>query len=788
MIRNFISKLYSLYTPSFFISGGGSAAGGYLIERSLRFNAASSQYLSKTYSASGTTVTFSFWVKRGALGTAQSIFGWTNTVDTAFRIRFNPSNQLSFDIVSSTVQAGLLTTTRVFRDPSAWYHVVCVLDTTNATATDRMRMYVNGVRETSFASSVNPSLNYVSPLAVSQTWQIGAQTNQGEYLDGYLAEFFVVNTQALNQSSFGEISTATGQWVAKKYTGTYGTNGFYLDFKDGTSTTTLGQDKSGNTNNWTLTNFTRSAGVNDCWMRDVPAGNGSASAVQPSGNYATLNPLIYDSLPNVPSKGNLTAFLGNGSNGRLNWSTVGMTTGVWYAEFTIDSISTNSQFCGIIPESSVNSVRNSGNTNVGDKANEYGYGRVGSNASKYINISLTSTGTTLPVAGDVVGLKFDADNRTLEITLNGVAQSITGFTSIPAGTYYFAVSAANYQWSINCGQRSFAYTPPTGFKALCTANLPTPSIKKPSDHFNVQLSTGANIKTNSEALFTNELEWIKDRANANNHQLIDSVRGTNAVLQSNTTAAETTYTAPSGSSVGWVWRASGSAAVTNTNGSISSQVSANVAAGFSVVTYTGTGANATVGHGLGVAPKMVIVKQRSSPVASWVVWHSNLLGTQYLNLELTNGVATLANVWNSTIPSSSSFSLGTNSVVNSNSLQYVAYCFAEIAGYSKFGSYTGNGSADGTNVTLGFKPAFVMIKRTDTTSNWTMFDNQRDGYNVDNDQLYANTTGAEVTTDLMDLLSNGFKSRSSDASINANGGTYIYMAFAETPFAYSNAR
>ena len=317
-----------------------------------------------------------------------------------------------------------------------------------------------------------------------------------------------------------------------------------------------------------------------------------------------------------------------------------------------------------------------------------------------------------------------------------------------------------------------------------------PSITIPSDHFRVLTDTGANILSTAQAAFPgNYLLWIKDRGNANNHQLIDTVRGASAVLQSNSTGAETTYSAPAGSSVAWVWKAGG-AAVSNTAGSITSQVSANTAAGFSVVTYTGTGANATVGHGLGVAPKMVIVKARGS-ADPWVVYHANQNAspaTGYLLLNTTAAFVALSTVWNNTAPTSSVIALGAASGTN-NTVAMVAYCFAEVPSFSRFGSYTGNGSSDGPFVFCGFRPKYVLIKRTDTPSNWVVFDSARDDSNVVDLALYPNLAASEGSgTRLIDFTSNGFKSRGTDSDHNTNAGTYIYMAFAESPFKYSNAR
>jgi hypothetical protein len=241
--------------------------------------------------------------------------------------------------------------------------------------------------------------------------------------------------------------------------------------------------------------------------------------------------------------------------------------------------------------------------------------------------------------------------------------------------------------------------------------------------------------------------------------------------------------------VGWQWKANG-AAVTNTAGSITSQVSANTAAGFSVVTYTGTGSNATVGHGLGVAPSMIIARGRSAGIAgfNWRVYHGSLAATAYLEINTTSAQQTDATVWNSTAPTSSVFSLGSSGNVNGSTQTYVAYCFAAVPGYSAFGSYTGNGSTDGPFVYLGFRPRFIMFKRTDSANVWSILDSTRDTYNVTNLSLQPNNAIAEETGKNIDYLSNGFKQRQTDGGWNASGGTYIYAAFAENPFKYANAR
>lgn len=765
--------------------------GGYVIARSLRFNSASSTHVSRVPSVAGNrrTWTYSTVIKRGALGTIRPLLsGYSDLANKDYNsatFMFDTDDTLRLSILGVTGAAVIAVRTLAkFRDPSAHYHVVLAMDTTQATNTNGVRIYVNGVLQaltfTAYTQNQESNINnttvqYIGAHAVNTIFGGG-----NAYSDGYMSEIRFINGQSLDASSFGEINQTTGQWVVKKYTGTYGTNGFYLDFKDGTSTTTLGYDKSGNNNHWTLTNFTRSAGVNDCWMLDVPAGNGSASAVQPSGNYAVLNPLHSSGV--TLSKGNLTVSQTATAQGYR--SSFAMTTGKW-VWWVIPTVAGIHDTIGIVREGTPLTT----DLVIGGSNAVVYYAFTG---NKYINGTVSAYGATY-TTNDVIRVEVDIDNNTVEFFKNNTSQGLITGLSLSGNTWYASAGNANNQSvtkAFNFGQHYIAETPTAGFKALCTANLPTSSIKKPSDHFNIQLSTGANIKTDAEALFTNELEWIKDRANANNHQLIDSVRGSNAVLQSNTTVAETTYTAPSGSSVGWVWRASDSAAVTNSVGSISSQVSANPTAGFSIVTYTQTASAGTIGHGLGVPPSVIIVKNRDVAGSNWPVQHASLGPTQLIILSSTNA-STASAVWNNTAPTSSVFSVGTGPGGDVNGFAgrtQVAYCFAEIAGYSKFGSYTGNGSADGPFVHTGFKPRFVMIKRTDAAASWVIMDTSRDTYNIMQNNLLPNTTDAEAAFAWVDFTSTGFKVRTSNAAYNASGGTYIYMAFAETPFQYSNAR
>jgi hypothetical protein len=352
--------------------------------------------------------------------------------------------------------------------------------------------------------------------------------------------------------------------------------------------------------------------------------------------------------------------------------------------------------------------------------------------------------------------------------------------------------------------------------------MPTPTIPDGELFFNATTYSGNGTGSGSTqtivngaagASFQPDFIWIKSRTTADFHNLNDIVRGIVGTgspnLFTNTTGAEATftgfgvsalnsngfnligngsYTNASGTNyVAWQWKAGGTA-VTNTAGSITSQVSANTTSGFSIVTYTGTGSNATVGHGLGVAPSWVIVKGRNVGSTNWFIYTATQGNTKYLDFS-TGAGGTDTSAWNSTSPTSTVFSVGTSYYTNYAATTYVAYCWAPIAGYSAFGSYTGNGSADGSFVYLGFRPRLVMIKRTDTTANWFIFDTARDTYNAAGLELYPNLSNAEADgrPDL-DILSNGMKMRSTATGQNASGGTYVYACWAENPFKYSNAR
>ena len=793
------------------------------ISRSLRFNQADSTYLSRTptYAGNLKTWTWSAWVKRTNLSDYQySLFGASVTSANYDEFRFNTSDQFRFFIVSSSSIVLDLITTQVFRDPSAWYHFVVAYDSTQATSSDRAKLYVNGVQVTSFATATYPSQNQNTTINSNALARIGL-SQSSFLLNCYMANVQFVDGQALTPSSFGETNANTGIWQPLQKNLTYGTNGFQLTFNDNTNTTatTLGADSSGNGNNWTPSNFSVAAGAGNDSMVDSPTSYGTDTGVggQVRGNYCTLNPLVFTNGYATLSNGNLDV-VPDSTHYPMVTGTFGMTSGKWYWEYTLGASGNGGRLLGIATSAASNT------TYLGGTSSGWGY--YGGNGDKYTNNANAAYGASY-TNGDVIGVAFDADAGTLVFYKNGTSQG-TAYSSLTSGPYFPAWSAGDAgqtgTTSLNFGQRPFAYTAPSGYKALCTQNLPTPTIGATSTTLATQYfgaftytgngSASSNTTQNITTPFYPDLIWVKGRDSTYYHRLTSTgitlpnylaTNATDAVSsgQDQISALASTYfqvkasgsggTNQSGSTyVGWAWNANSGATVSNTSGTITSTVSANTASGFSVVTYTGNGiAGATIGHGLGVAPSMMFIKGRTN-VDNWHVYSSALGNTGGLFLNLTDSFTVSTYFWNNTSPTSTVFTVSSGSSNNSSGINYVAYCFAEVAGYSKFGSYVGNGAADGAFVYTGFKPAFILFKRTSTAGNsWRVTDSTRSTYNLDGTAfIYPDTTGTENSNanDGLDILSNGFKMRTSNDPSNASGSTYIYMAFASNPFKYSLAR
>jgi hypothetical protein len=555
---------------------------------------------------------------------------------------------------------------------------------------------------------------------------------------------------------------------------------------------------------------------------DVPTNYGSDTGAggEVRGNYCTLSPI---------DNGNSNILLTNGNisvSSSTTWDrgvkgTVGVSSGKFYYEYTHGTVNAGTNPAADIGWTKYTSLVNSYTNGGGGSSDTYLV--QGSNGNKNNGGTNTSYGSAF-TTGDVEMCAIDLDNGKMYWGKNGTwfnsGNPATGTNAAYTGVsgtflplWYWGLSPGTggvLISNINFGQRPFSYTAPSGFQALCTQNLPTPTISNGANYMAASLYTGTGAsQTVSNAVnsisFQPDMVWIKSRSAATDHKLTDSVRGTTKALISDTTGAETTdtngltafgstgftvgtdtvYNNSGATYVGWNWKGGGTG-VSNTAGSITSTVSANTTAGFSIVTYTGTGATATIGHGLGATPSMMIMKKRSN-AGAWKVYHTILGNTKILELNATDAAQTSSTYWNNTSPTSTLITVGSNGDINASGETYVSYCFTPIAGYSAFGSYTANGSTDGPFVYLGFRPRWLMIKRIDGVDSWVIEDSSRDTYNVDKNYILADSNGAEGATDLRDLLSNGFKCRSIAQNITS-GATYIYAAFAENPFTIARAR
>lgn len=766
---------------------------GYQISRSVRLRSSASAYFNRTPAGAGNQQkwTWSGWVKRGSFGQQQLFTAGAGTGGSP-ECYIDFEDNLNFQIFDGTSNLAVVRSTAVYRDPSAWYHVVVAIDTTQATAANRVLLYINGQAITSFAFSTYPTQNLNTQVNAVTAHRISSSTRiSAYYLDGYLTEVNFIDGQALTPSSFGETDSITGVWKAKKYAGTYGTNGFYLNFSDPSAATAaaIGKDYSGNGNNWTPNNISVTSGVTYDSMLDVPTmwadgGNGR-------GNYATLNPLYIYNANGTLSGANLD-FTG-GNNAWVRQATIPISVKN-YCEVTVNTKGTNdAQECGL--------------TTIGNQ--DFIIEWVWSISGNRLYVNGAASGITMPqvVAGDIIGMAVDPVAKSFSFYRNNTLAATVTYAATTEVTFYVGNTFTNGSWSgsINFGQRPFTYTPPTGFKALNTQNLPDATIKKGNAYFDASLWSGDNSSpraiTNSGSMQP-DLVWVKRRNGAADHTLFDAVRGfgSNKELSSNTTGAEgalntslygnvsaanstgfqltagstdSSYTNRTGDTyVGWQWKESASA-------------------GFDIVTYTGTGANRTVAHSLGVAPAMMIVKTRSVGTYDWCVYHSGLTSASYyLGLNATAAQTLSTNVWNATAPTSSVFSVGTSVATNQSGQTLVAYLFAEVAGYSKFGSYTGNGSADGPFVYLGFRPRFILTKNITTAQAWQIYDTSRETANAMSTTLFPTSSSTELTNTayLLDVTANGFKIRNSGADNNQSSSTIIYAAFAENPFKNSLAR
>ena len=728
----------------------GSGVEAYEIEQSLRFNSGDSTKLSRTFSSDNSNANFtvSFWCKRGELAAYNSfIAAQTDASNYEHWMWYNNDSIGSSNGVSGTANNNQ--STAVFRDPSAWYHVVWKNVASGATT-----VHVNGTQVLSFTrqhKAVNKNVNH----------NIGVGADNGSFrANFYLAEYHLVDGSALDPTEFAEYDD-NGVWRPIEYTGSYGTNGFYLKF-DETATNGIGHDHSGNGNNFTASGFVTSGTGTDV-MSDTP-----------TTNWCTLNPLAKNT--NL-SDGNLVY---NTATAESAYSTFGVSSGKWYYEITCGNA--NTWFgVGTDPYLRLNA----------SASNQVLVGTGGGTVYSQNSTNTFDAGETW-TTGDIIGVEFNADDEECTFYKNGT-RILEWDTFTSDGPYFFGFDRENTTptttHTVNFGQREFAYPPGTA---------------SATDYFNCVTYTANNQSSLSVTGvgFQPDMVWLKTRGRDEHHYIYDAVRGAGDRISPSQTIKETTgdntFTSfdsdgftlgadgagianyQTDSMVAWCWKAGGSGSANNT-GSINATVSASQDAGFSIVTFSGGGSAGTVAHGLSSAPKVYFVKNLSSDTAyNWYVYTETTGTGHFLKLNASTGKTASNDPFNNTAPTSSVFSVGGENVVSG--VDYVAYCWEEKTGVSKFGSYTGNGSSTGPFIECGFKPRMVIVKRTDAASNWFMYDTIRGT----NNKLYADSNqdengedGGSTSSNTILSLSTGFQMTSGNGS-NTNGGTYTFMAWAET--------
>jgi len=786
-----------------FLLPGAKASVTYDIDNSCRFNKADSARLSKTQSSPtlATKFTLSFWVKRCNL-TYSECFLFDARVDAnnRFKLSFQSADKLECFNSHAGSDTIAFVTNRQFRDPSAWMHIVLAVDTTDGTAGDRFKVYVNGTRETSFSSSTNPSQNDANNVINenSSDINIGAY-NSGSgfsnFFDGYMTEVVFIDGTAYAASDFGEFNEDSPTiWQPKDVSGlTFGTNGFYLDFEDSSN---LGNDANGGTD-FSETNIVATDQATDT----------------PTNNWCVYNPLakMPDTGAAAVSEGNLKII--SSSWGGFKSSFKVPKTGKFYCEVYVGGTTdgSNTNVSGLVP-------------GIQDHYTDTGaYAWFSDNGVvRYSNSDLTTT--TGPDTGDI--MSWYVNDGEVKIYLNNslVHTYSTNLSAVDDDYYFYTqCTGSSHFATVNFGQdSSFAgvltaqnndddgdttadwyYSPPSGVSALCSKNLTDNTIDDPTLYFNTVIYTGTGTTHNVTGVgFDPDFLWGKSRSGTDSHELYDKVRGATKRLVSDTYAGENTESYQSfitdgfawsaggncntstATNVAWCWKANGSGSA-NTEGNTDTTISANTTSGFSIIDGCDSlNDDDTFGHGLDSAPNMVFLK-RVDDIGSWRVFYTGITSGSTLILNTDAAVASDSACIKS-VSSTLITSEGSGTGASEGSGQNVAYAWHSVQGFSKIGTYIGNGSTDGTYIHLGFRPAFVMLKRTDSTGNWGIHDNKRDVDNVIFKGLIANDTDADDDHDFMDFTANGLKLRSSSSNRNGDGATYVYISFAEAPFFNSN--
>ena len=798
--------------------------------------------------------TISAWVKRSLLGSKNQMFtgggiygsndSWFGFL-TANTFRLHQGYQASAPYVFPKLQSRA-----VFRDPSAWMHIVLAFDSTQSTAADRNKVYFNGVQYTDWVTdTTNATLNYDWVVNTSgYTLFVGSggasEGNSWYPFDGYIAEYVFIDGTQYAATDFAE--TVNGVWQPKDPSGlTFGNNGAYLKFE---SSGNLGNDSSGNNNDFAVTGVAAHDQMLDSPTSSATDGNG--------GNFMTYNG-AYTGANNVLAEGNLQS---TGSSAGNNSGTFGMLTGKWYWECRAETVSAYAPTFGIGQSGSGNTDGQYYIITWQTAAGQiYGGGGI---PDEMGTITVTSTGVTSLSSGDILSFWLDCDNRKLWIGKNGTipnsgnvatgANPQASWATTPTDRYFTPTcqNVSSGAGVLNAGQNPsfngaltgsaigtandkngyglFKYDPSgTDFIACCVANQPIADAIDPAQTddnypqklFSPILWTGSGSgdgvpKTNTITGlgFKPDYVNIKERTNASAYALFDSSRGNTKLIAGNLAQAEVNQSAlpalvsfdtdgfkaqypntgnyyvnrQNKNYVAWCQRANGGTTSTNSTGSLSVTQQVDPSGSFSISTYNGDGGTDTIGHGLSSAPTLVIIKQRNG-VNNWAVYAKGAGATKYAYLDTDAAFGTAA-MWQNTAPSSSLVYLGDNNEVNAGGRTYVAYCFADTEGDCKSGSYYGNANTDGTFVYTGFKPSFMMCKPL-VVGNWRIQDTKRSPFNVADKTLFPNHSNAEQSyySDNIDILSNGFKMRASDSNYN-QATTFVYLAMAENPFKYSLAR
>ncbi|MBT6049381.1 MAG: hypothetical protein HOG49_21505 [Candidatus Scalindua sp.] len=642
-----------------------------------------------------------------------------------------------------------------------------------------MIIYIDGVRLVDLSADAQPA-SWANINGSGKIHKINSVSNSAAKVSGYYAQHVFVDGLQLDPTSFGEINSFN-RFVPIDVSGlTFGNNGHYLKFENGAN---LGEDSSGNGNDWTNTNVTQSSD-------------------SPTRNLAVLNQLFTDGgvAENI-TNGNLKYQPLGTNQHNAPVSTLGIASGKFYIEANIivgDGV--NGKQIGIIDEQNFKT----GAIDLSQYTKSTIMQWTSGSATIKRDNSTTQSSLLIALNGDVIGMAIDMDGKTIQFSVNGVntgtAESFTGTNAFVGMSANVAANGCTFVFSEN----DWTHTAPSGFVELAAANLPAPTVN-PAANFYGEAYTGDGVANRAFTGigFNTDWLWFKRRNGANPHLFYDSVRGNTKELNCDVSIAETTtsdftsfdsdgFTLGVASAdintnlatyVAFAWKANGSTVVNN-DGTIQSNVSANTASGVSLVSFVGNAtAGATIGHGLGKKPDVFFIKNRQA-VDNWPTYFSVLGATKHLFLDDSAVLQTATNQFNDTEPTASVLTVGGIQQVNGSGQNMIVYCFTEIIGFSKFSEYVGNGSTDGTFVFLGFRPRWLLIKRRDINDSWRLFDTERDPDNQVDKILLPDSSAAEFTgaTAGIDFLSNGFKLRGAESGVNASTNNYVYMAFAQNPF------